>query len=299
MEYQVEVLARENALVGEGPLWDPSRQILYWTDIQGGRFWEFNPATGENRQIHDGIFVAGVAVNRQGGLAVGTWEGVMLWRSDDDFAWLHRGSYEGRETKLNDVTAGPDGSFYGGTGHLPSNTVFRFRPGGEVDIVDENLGLCNGMGFSPDLKTFYYTDSAAHTIYRLDYDEASGDLSNKGVFVRVPEDYGIPDGMTVDAGGFVWTAIWYGGAIIRFDPDGKEERRVEIPARQTSSAMFGGKDLDEMYVTTASFGGHGEPPTGFEPPGHDPSAHRGGELYRVKLDIKGKPEFQTDLAWPK
>ena len=298
MQYQVEMLAEEDALVGEGPLWDPSRQVLYWTDIQGGRFWEFNPDTSENRQIHDGVFVAGVAVNRRGGLSVGAWEGVMLWRSDDDFAWIHRGSYKGLEMKLNDVTTGPDGSFYGGTGHLPSNTLFRFRPDGEVDVIEENLGLCNGMGFSPDLRTFYFTDSAARTIYRLDHDAASGRLSNKRSFVRVPDSEGIPDGMTVDADGYVWSAIWYGGAIVRFDPDGKEERRVEIPARQTSSAMFGGRDLNELYVTTASFGGHGEPPTGFEPPGHDPSAHRGGELYRVKLDIQGKPEFETDFPWP-
>ncbi|NQU97424.1 MAG: SMP-30/gluconolactonase/LRE family protein [Chloroflexi bacterium] len=298
MKYQVEVVAEEEALVGEGPLWDPSRQILYWTDIQGGRFWEFDPATGVNTQIHDGVFVAGVAVNGNGGLAVGTWEGVMLWRSDDDFVWLHRGAHEGHEFKLNDVIAGPDGSFYGGTGHLPSNTLFRFRPNGQVDIIEDNLGLCNGMGFSPDLDRFYFTDSAARTIYRLDYDRATGDMSNKRDFVRVPGDLGIPDGMTVDAEGYVWSAIWYGGVIIRFDPDGKEERRVEIPARQTSCAMFGGKDLDELYVTTATFGGHGEPLTGFEPPGYDFSAHRGGELYRVKLDIKGKPEFETDFAWP-
>jgi len=299
MTYQVELLASEDALVGEGPLWDPRRQVLYWTDIQRGRFWEFNPATGENRQVHDGVFVAGVAVNRQGGLTVGTWEGVMLWRSDDDFAWLHRGAYRGHEMKLNDVIAGPDGSFYGGTGHLPSNTLFRCRPGGGVDILEENVGLCNGMGFSPDLKTFYFTDSVARTIYRYEHNPTTGELTNRRPFARVAESKGIPDGMTVDAEGFVWSAIWYGGAVVRFDPDGKEERRVEIPAKQTSSAMFGGRDLNELYVTTATFGGQGEPPTGFEPPGYDHSAHRGGELYRVKLDIVGKPEFETDFAWPR
>jgi len=298
MQYQVEQMARENALVGEGPVWDPIRQILYWTDIQGGRFWEFDPATGENRQLHDGVFVAGVAVNKQGGLAVGTWEGVMLWRSDDDFVWLHQGLYEGNEVKLNDVIAGPDGSLYGGTGHLPSNNLYRFRPGGEIEILEEDLALCNGMGFSPDLRTFYFTDSPTRTISQYDYDESTGALSRRRDFARVSDVDGIPDGMTVDGEGFVWSAVWGGGAVIRFDPDGKEERRVRFPATQTSSAMFGGPDLSDLYVTTASFGSDDSEPSGYEPPGYDFSAHRGGELYRVRLDIQGKPEFQTDFAWP-
>jgi D-xylonolactonase len=104
--------------------------------------------------------------------------------------------------------------------------------------------------------------------------------------------------MTVDAEGFVWSAIWYGGMIVRFDPDGKEERRVEFPAAQTSSAMFGGKDLNELYVTTAT-SGTGDPElTGWEPPGFKLDSYRGGDLYRVKLDIQGKPEFLTDFAPP-
>ena len=121
---------------------------------------------------------------------------------------------------------------------------------------------------------------------------------NKRVFATIPSDWGIPDGMTVDAEGFVWSAIWYGGMVVRLDPDGKEERRVEIPAAQTSSAMFGGKDLNELYVTTAAFGTGSSELTGWEPAGFSPDSYRGGDLYRVKLDIQGKPEFVTDFAWP-
>jgi sugar lactone lactonase YvrE len=86
--------------------------------------------------------------------------------------------------------------------------------------------------------------------------------------------------------------------VVRLDPDGKEERRVEIPAAQTSSAMFGGKDLNELYVTTAAFGTGSSELTGWEPAGFSPDSYRGGDLYRVKLDIQGKPEFVTDFAWP-
>ena len=297
MEYQVEKLAAENAVVGEGPVWHPERQVLYWIDIQGGKFWEYDPATGVNQKLHDGYNVAGVAPNESGGFAVGTWEGVQLWRSDDDWVWLHRGAFEDRPLKLNDVTTGPDGSLIGGTGHLDSCTLFRFKPDGSIDIIDDGLALANGMGFSPDLATFYSTDSPKREIYAWDHNAQTGEIGNKRVFTTVDDSLGIPDGMTVDGEGFVWSAIWYGGTVIRFDPDGKEERRVDIPAAQTSSAMFGGKDLNELYVTTANFGSDGGE-SGMEPPGFDMSAYRGGDLFRVKLDIQGKPEFSTRFDWP-
>jgi sugar lactone lactonase YvrE len=298
MEYHVEKLAAENALVGEGPVWDIESQSLYWVDIQGGRFWNYNPSTGENTLMHEGYNVAGVTRNTRGGLTVGTWEGVQLWNSDDDLVWLHRGEVDGRSLKLNDITVGPDGSLYGGSAHLDSCTLFRFKPDGTAEIIDDGLELCNGMGFSPDLRTFYSTDTPKHEIYKWDHNLVTGEISNKKVFATIPVDWGIPDGMTVDAEGFVWSAIWYGGMIVRFDPDGKEERRVEFPAAQTSSAMFGGKDLNELYVTTAT-SGTGDPElTGWEPPGFKLDSYRGGDLYRVKLDIQGKPEFLTDFAPP-
>lgn len=296
MEYHVEKLAAENALVGEGPVWDTESQTLYWVDIQGGRFWNFDPSTGENTLLHEGYNIAGVTRNRRGGLTVGTWEGVQLWNSDDDFVWLHKGEIDGRRIKLNDITVGPDGSLYGGSGHLDSCTLFRFKPDGTAEIIDDGIELCNGMGFSPDLRTFYSTDTPKHEIYKWDHNLVTGEISNKKVFTTIPVDLGIPDGMTVDAEGFVWSAIWYGGMVVRFDPDGKEERRVEFPAAQTSSAMFGGKDLNELYVTTATFGTGDPQLTGWEPPNFNLDSYRGGDLYRVKLDIEGKPEFITDFA---
>jgi len=295
MEYQIEKLAAEEALIGEGPVWDVESQSLYWVDIQGGRFWNFDPTTGENELLHTGYNVAGVTRNRGGSLTVGTWEGVQLWNSDDDFKWLFQGEHEGRPFKLNDLIVGPDGSLYGGSAHLDSCTLFRFNTDGSVEIIDDGLDLCNGMGFSPDLSTFYSTDSPRHEIYKWDYNQSTREISNKRVFATIPSELGIPDGMTVDAEGYVWSAIWYGGTVVRIDPDGKEERRVEFPAAQTSSAMFGGKDLNELYVTSATSGTGSTERTGWEPAGFDMNSYRGGDLYRVKLDIQGKPEFITDF----
>ena len=120
MGYEVEKLASENALVGEGPMWDIESQMLYWIDIQGGRFWNYDPATGENKLLHEGYNTAGAGRNKQGGLTVATWEGVQLWNSDDDFVWLHQGEIDGHPIKLNDVMPGPNGSLFGGSGHLDS-----------------------------------------------------------------------------------------------------------------------------------------------------------------------------------
>lgn len=292
----VEMLADVNALVGEGALWDPIDGCLYWVDIRTGRAFRYDPATNENRQIHQGVNVGGLRRNRRGGLVLGTWEGVLLWRSDDDTAWWkHDPAFQ-----FNDVTAGPDGSFYGGSyfDDRPGK-LYRFYPDGRVVVVADGVGISNGMGFSPDVRTFYHTDSPTRTIFRYDYDPTTHQLSNRRAFVTLPTTEGIPDGMTVDGEGYVWSAIWGGGCVIRFDPDGREERRLRFPATQTSSVAFGGPELTDLYVTTASIGTGNTKPSGLEPEGYDFSAHRGGELYRVRdIGVRGKPEYEADLPWP-
>jgi D-xylonolactonase len=305
VQYKIEMIADVAAVVGEGPVWDPGAKCLYWTDIRTGRMFRYIPSKGEHRQVHSGVFVGGLAVNRRGGLTLGTWEGVMLWRSDQDWRWLHHAPPEGgqRESRskyqFNDCKAGPDGSFYAGSYYEGQaiGKLYRFRPDGRTEVVAEGLGVSNGMGFTTDLRTFYHTDSAIRTIYKYDYSPKTHKVSNRQVFVKLPDTEGVPDGMTVDAEDHVWTATWGGGCVIRFDPDGKEERRIRFPATQISSAMFGGADYMDLYVTSAS-AGTGQPPSGFEPRGYDFSAHRGGALYRVRLEVKGKPEFETDFPWP-
>jgi sugar lactone lactonase YvrE len=297
VESRVELIADVQAVVGEGPVWDARGRVLYWTDIRTGRVFRYDPAARDHRQIHAGVNVGGLRVNRPGGLAFGTWEGVLLWRSDQETAWLHHDP----KYQFNDVAAGPDGSLYAGSyfdDRPGQGVLYRFRPDGQVEVVAEGLGISNGMGFSPDLRTFYHTDSTTRSIYRYDYDPAGHRLSSRRDFVTLPRTEGVPDGMTVDAEGHVWSAVWGSGCVIRFDPDGREERRLRFPATQTSAVAFGGPDLTDLYVSTASFG-TGGPPGGLEPEGYDFQAHRGGGLYRLRdVGVRGKPEFETDFAWP-
>ena len=297
MKYHIEKVASPEAIVGEGPVWSPEEAKLYWTDIHRGKLFKYNPIDNSNEIIHDGIEVGGFRFNDGGGLVLGTWEGIMLWNSDDDFNWIKVGNFEGKDTaiRINDVTSGPDGSFYCGTdtSKWENDILFRLNLDRTIDIIDEGITLCNGMGFSPDETKFYNTDTLAKTIYQWDYNAVKRSLSNKKILVKIEDDFeGISDGMTVDSEGFIWSAIWFGSKVKRFDPDGKLEREIHFPATQTSCPMFGGKDLNELYVTTAS-AGTGDPLIGFEPRGYDFKAYRGGDLFRVKLDIQGKAEYKT------
>lgn len=297
----VEKVAEVHAKVGEGPIWDADRQRLLWTDIQTGRLFSYDPATHACETIHNGFNVGGFAVNRQGGLLLCIWDGIVLWKSDEAWVRVHDETHAGDLLRFNDVTADPEGRMFAGT-YFPDGLgkLYRFDPDGAITVVEEGVGCSNGMGFSPDLSTMYHTDSTRRTIYAYDYDRRTGAVRNRRDFVTLPDTEGVPDGMTVDAEGHVWTAVWFGGCVIRFDPDGKEERRIRIPAYQTSSAMFGGKDLNELYITSADI--PLDPGGALDPVGYDWNAYktgyRGGGLFRVKLDIQGREEFKADFAWP-
>jgi D-xylonolactonase len=210
---------------------------------------------------------------------------VAVWR-DGELEFIVDEMAAETDNRFNDVIADPAGRVFCGT--MPTDTrsatLYRMDTDGSITTVLEGVGLSNGMGFSPDLKKMYYTDSFAHTIYVFDYDMASGDISNQQVFVETPDDGTIPDGMTVDADGYVWGARWDGSSLYRYNPDGEQVAQVQFPAKKVSSLIFGGTDLTDMYVTTA--GGENKAEEG-------PGA---GGLFRVNLGIKGKPEFLSRVG---
>jgi D-xylonolactonase len=158
-------------------------------------------------------------------------------------------------------------------------------------VVDEGIEIANGLGLSPDDRTLYFADSARRVIYAYDV-APSGSLSRRRIFVKIPSDEGLPDGLTVDREGFVWCAQWYGAQVVRYDPDGKVERRLPMPVLQVSSLIFGGPDLTDLYVTTAA-----DPwPSSLAPPGYDPKApNQGGSLYRFRLDVQGRLDHRAAL----
>ncbi len=282
---QPEMIADYQCVVGEGPLWLPHEQKLYWTDINTGRMFRFDPATDTHEQFYSDGVVGGFTYQDDGGLLLFMAGGaVKMWR-EGELTTVIEGIPDEAQSRFNDVFADPEGRVYCGTMPTPSRPgrLYRLDPNRTLTLVLDGIGVSNGMGLTLDRKQLYYTDTRAGKIYLFDYDRASGKLSNQRVFVDTAGELGGPDGMTVDAEGYVWSARWGGSCLVRYASDGSEDRRVEFPAKKVSSVTFGGLDYMDMYVTTA--GGENKAEDG-------PGA---GALFRVKLGIQGLPEYPSRI----
>lgn len=293
--YEIEVVADDGNLCGEAPLWDDRAGRLIWVDHPSELVYELSPATGRKQVLSRGLMAAGLALTEGNALILAGAGGLHLWRGPDDYQTLAT-EHEGEPFHFNDILAAPHGRLYAGTyywgpqGMEKPGKLYLFDANGSVRIADEGFEVANGLGLSPDDRTLYFADSTVRRIYAYDVDTSTGTLSNRRTFVQVPADEGIPDGLTVDREGYIWSAQWYGGQIVRYDPDGKVERRIPLPVRQISSLVFGGPDWTDIYVTTAGRSWEGP----YAPPGYDFSARNiGGALYRIRQDIPGRPEYRT------
>jgi len=281
-----ELMADYRCETGEGPLWHPMERQVYWSDIPRGRIFRLNPFSRRHEQIYEGRIVGGYTIQSDGSLLLFMDRGsVAVWR-DGKLEYLVNEMEDETDNRFNDVAADPAGRVFCGT--MPTDTrsatLYRMDTDGSVTTVLEGVGLSNGIGFSPDQKQMYYTDSLARKIYIFDYDIDSGDITNQRVFVETPDDGSIPDGMTVDAEGYVWGARWDGSSLYRYNPDGEQVVQIQFPAKKVSSVIFGGVDLTDMYVTTAGGGNKAE-----EGPG-------AGGLFRLNVGIQGKPEFLSRVG---
>ena len=281
-----ELMADYRCETGEGPLWHPMERQVYWSDIPRGRIFRLNPFSRRHEQIYEGRIVGGYTIQSDGSLLLFMDRGsVAVWR-DGKLEYLVNEMEGETDNRFNDVAADPAGRVFCGT--MPTDTrsatLYRMDTDGSITTVLEGVGLSNGIGFSPDQKQMYYTDSYALKIYIFDYDIDSGDITDQRVFVETPDDGSIPDGMTVDAEGYVWGARWDGSSLYRYNPDGEQVVQIQFPAKKISSVIFGGVDLTDMYVTTAGGGNKAE-----EGPG-------AGGLFRLNVGIQGKPEFLSRVG---
>lgn len=281
-----ELIADYACVTGEGPLWHPTEQRVYWADIPQGRLYRYDPATGQHEQIYQGDVIGGFTIQADGALLLFMAQGaVRIWRNGALTTLL--ASIPGEEeTRFNDVIADPAGRVFCGTMAIPGRRgrLYRLDPDLTLTTVVEDVGISNGMGFTADRKAMYYTDSDAGEIYHYDYDERTGAMTNRRVLMRVPRDEGLPDGMTVDAEGYLWSARWGGSCLVRYAPDGTEMQRVTFPAKKVTSVVFGGSDYREMYATTAG---------GNDKAAYGPGA---GALFRLRLGIQGVPEFASRIG---
>lgn len=281
---QPELIADYQCQIGENPLWHPMEKRLYWTDVPRGRLFRFTPATGEHEPCYQGLPVGGFTIQADGALLLFMERGaIAIWRGGT-LDYLVDEIPAEREFQFNDVIADPMGRVFCGTISPPgqdhkTGRLYRLNTDGTLSRLLDGIEVSNGLAFSPDHKRLYYTDSDARKIYQFDYDQDSGDISHQQVLVETTGD-GFPDGMTVDAEGYIWSARWDGAALVRYSPDGREERHIPFPAKKVSSVTFGGDDFTDIYVTTALW--------------VNTRADEGagaGALFRLNLGIRGVAEF--------
>jgi len=280
-----ELIADYQCECGENPLWHPGEKRLYWEDIPKGRLFRYNPATGEHEMCHEGAVIGGFTIQPDGTLLLFMAGGaIRTWR-DGKMTTVIESLPDEEKNRFNDLIADPVGRVFCGTMSPPHRLgrLYRLDPDRSIRVVAEGVGTSNGLGFTPDRKGLYHTDSRTKEIYLYDYDEATGAISNRRVWLKVPDGQGVPDGMTVDAEGCVWDARWDGGCLVRIAPDGTELLRIPLPARKVSSVVFGGEDYTDLYVTTAGGGNKAQEGQG------------AGALFRLRLGIQGVPEFPSRL----
>ena len=288
-------LVADGNLCGESPLWDARYQRLYWTDIIKQEFYAYDWISQQKHVLLRGFEVCGCAFDSSGGLILTNSSGVWFW-GQSKIPILVASGIAGIKLQINDCIADPVGrllagsTFYTPSEHYPLGKLFCIDRNGNVRILDEGFHLANGLGFSPDSRTLYFADSIKRAIYAYSYDSLQGQVGGRRIFVQLDSSSGLPDGLTVDAQGYVWSAEWYGGCIRRYDPDGKVERSIPLPAKQISSLAFGGPDLTDIFITSAA-----KPePMPVMPPDYDPySGCIGGDLYHVNLGIPGCAEYRT------
>ncbi len=247
------------AELGEGTLWDPAAQVLWWVDIWGRRIHRFDPATGRDESFPAPREVGCVGVREAGGLVVALADGFYFFDpATGRFEAIIDPEAEQPHTRFNDGKTDRQGRFWSGTVFeappLPVRHVgalYRLDPDLSCHRMVEGIASSNGLAFSPDSRAMYFADSQGGFVWAFDFDAETGDIANRRVFIDFRDSGGCADGATVDAEGCYWSTLPETGKVCRFDPDGRLMRTILLPTAIPTCCEFGGAALDILYVTTA------------------------------------------------
>jgi sugar lactone lactonase YvrE len=289
--FEIERVVRLERELAESPRWDVEEQAVYWLDIWNDpAVFRYRPVTGEFTAWSPGLPVTGQARRAGGGFVFATRTGLYTWdERTGESRFIHDPEADNRPVRFNDGSADRMGRFWAGSTYADDQfraegSLYRMDAGCNVQKMAGGLACSNGLGWSPDNRTMYVTAQFAYELLAFDFDPASGEIANRRSFAKVPEADGLPDGLTVDAQGCVWSAQWGGWRLTRYDPDGKIERVVKLPVPNPTSCVFGGPDLKDLYVTTAWLLLSDE---------ERKAAPGSGDLFVIHTDIQGliEPKF--------
>lgn len=245
------------ATLGEGPVWDTDAGVLWWVDIEGRQIHRFDPQSRTDTAIPTPSHVGAVALRSRGGLVAALVDGV--YTVDPETGSFERFVSLGEppHVRSNEAKCDPAGRLLVGTmayDNSPVGGLYSIGADGSVRRLLDRLEIANGMAWSADGGTFYYIDSPTRRVDAFDYDLTTGSISGKRPHVVFDDPIAKPDGMIIDSKGGLWVAFWGAGEIRRYGPDRSLDVVVRVPAMQVTSAVFGGPDLRDLYITTATTG---------------------------------------------
>jgi len=245
-------------LLGESPLWHPIENAYYWVDIEKCQVCRYYP---ENEKLDIKSLdtsVGALAFRKSGGLLLATGKGLGFWSFDDPTLYIVADPVNKQPgTRLNDGKVDSLGRFWVGSLDQAGNAaLYRFDPNYTYHKMLNRLKIANGLAWSLDQETFYFTDSGDNSIYSFTCDIHKGLISKRKTFVQLPSDHskGTPDGLTIDSQGCIWSASWDGANVTRYDPNGSAVLEITLPVSRVTSCVFGGKGLKDLFITTASVG---------------------------------------------
>ena len=273
--------------VGEGPVWDIAEQALYFVDLLGRRLWRYEPGAQAMDHWDMPGMIGSMALREGGGALVALDDGFHTVDLSTGVATpFARPAAMTDKVQFNDGKADPRGRFLAATQARslqepePLGSLYSLAPDGAVVTLDGPVHVPNGPCWSPDGATFYFSDSVPRTVFAYDYDLETGAVANRRVFADTSALGGIPDGATVDTQGRYWVAICLAGKIACYRPDGVVERIIDVPVKMPGSVMFGGPDLDRLFMTSLDAGALGQPA----------SVDDGGLFVIDGLGATGRPE---------
>jgi sugar lactone lactonase YvrE len=282
-----ELVLDARASLGEGPVWDDRAGCLWWVDILEEAIHRTDPVSGRDEALPIGRMPGAVGLRESGGIIAAVQDGFGALDPAGRFEMLVPVEADDAATRMNDGKVDPAGRFWAGTtdiDHRPGKgTLYRLDPDLRAAPMIRDVTISNGLDWSLDGRTMYFIDTPTRRVDAFTFDPEGGVISARRPAFAIRDGAGSPDGMTLDAEGYLWVALWDGWAVERYAPDGRLDRRVEVPAAQASSCTFGGPDLDLLFITSAR--------KGF-PPGGRPEQPLAGGVFACRPGPRGRPAFR-------
>jgi sugar lactone lactonase YvrE len=280
MQARVELLQDSKDGLGEGPLWDQRDNALYWVDIDAMCVHRYHLSTDRKDTFRLGVAPTVLGLRAIGGFVMGTSKGFAFWDPrGGELEMINDPEADSEESRFNDGAVDRQGRFWAGTyaKKTPTN-LYRLDPDLSVHKMEEGLTVANGIGWSTDNRTMYFTDTRIRMIYAYDFEATTGAISNRRPFVHTPDSDDVPDGLSVDSEGFVWSTRFGGWRIVRYNPRGIVEREVMLPVKYPTSCTFGGPNYRDLFITSSRR---------YVPAAELTEQPLAGSVFRLETDVEG------------